>query len=107
MSDIKRFNVVLDRIGEAIVEVENDDGDLMYYTDHLAEVERLKEIIKVKDKLIDDASKNAQALVKALDEATTHNLAGGFGEQEFTERDYSRLTPASIALCEKLFGGGK
>lgn len=75
-----------------------------------------------KQKALDALKSDNAALVKALDEATlvgtrtivenkyfndarVSSTAGGFYDVSRTviERDYSRLSPASRALCERLF----
>lgn len=73
-----------------------------------AEITVLKEQLAAKDAEID-------ALTKALDEATSRRVTIDKATDAYVRKhgnftvvhDYERLSPASRALCERLFGGGK
>lgn len=69
------------------------------------------DVIAILQKLNGTAADEIAALTKALDRATSNKYAVQNDDMKtytvHEERDYSRLTPDDIALCERLFGGDK
>lgn len=124
MDKIKRFGVYQTKDG--MTKLEGKHERFVYYSDHAAEVERLNN--RIADLELELEQENASsrvymdktdaeiaALTKALDEATSRVVTIDKATDAYVRKhgnftvvhDYERLSPASRALCERMFGGAK